>query len=206
MKIIECEQYSDVWYNARCGKPSASQAHRIITPAKWLPSESSGEYAAELLSEWYCGHPFDTIRTAPMERGSELEEEAVAAFEFQTGIKTKPVGFMLTDDEQYGASPDRICEDGSLLEIKCLLPHNHMSILLSKQPEQKRMPQLMMQMLVSGARLNRLFFYNEEMPYVQIDVPWDETKGTKLKETLDSFCADLAAKKLRLEQEYKNAQ
>lgn len=206
MKIITCEQYSPEWYAARLGIPTASALHKIITPAEFKPSKQSGDYMAELLSEWWMGHPVDTLSTAPMQRGSDLEAEAVAAFEFQFGLKTEPVGFMLNDEGTFGASPDRLVEDGSLLEVKCSLPKNHMNALLSQKPEQDRMPQLLGQLYVSGAKLNRLWFYHPELPYVHIPVERDEANEAKiglLQTALEKFWAEMLVKRSDLEREYR---
>jgi hypothetical protein len=201
MKIIDCAQYSEEWYQARLGIPTASRFDSIVTPVKWEASESQDGYIADLLAEWWCGHSFDTVSTAPMQRGSDMEYEAVQAFEFLTGLKTDKVGFMMNDEGTFGASPDRICEDGSLLEIKCLLPGNHMKMLLDKQPERKRFPQIFGQLLVSGAKLNRLFFYHPEIPYLQIEIARDEEKISKLEIELNSFCKRLSEAKEKFKSE-----
>jgi hypothetical protein len=54
-----------------------------------------------------------------MERGARMEEEAVAAFEFDRGIDTEVVGFVTTDDGLAGCSPDRFAGSDEVVEIKC---------------------------------------------------------------------------------------
>ena len=69
MIILEVEQGSTAWIQARLGIPTASQASRIVTPTGRL-SKSRDGYLAQLLAEWALGETVtDFAGTEWMERG-----------------------------------------------------------------------------------------------------------------------------------------
>ena len=75
----------------------------------------------EKMSEKYSSAEKEQFTNKHLERGNELEPQAVSLYELKTGNKVEQVGFV-TDDEISivgGASPDgHVNEDGNL-EIKC---------------------------------------------------------------------------------------
>ena len=137
MIIHEAAQNSVEWLLARAGVPSASQFHRVITPTTLKPSASSGAYMYDLLTECLLGGPLETQSNDFMQRGHELEDEAVLFFEGLTDLDTKQVGFCMTDDGKMGCSPDRLVGSKSGLEVKCPsapvhVMYKHMGILPTK--------------------------------------------------------------------------
>jgi hypothetical protein len=125
----DVEQGSDAWRALHLGIPSASSFDKIITPAKGLLSASHRTYLYQLAAEALTLEPtisFD--KSQWMDRGTELEPEAVEAYELQEDLRTRKVGFITTDDGQCGASPDRFVINGAGdiiggLECKCPAPH-----------------------------------------------------------------------------------
>ena len=59
MIVIDCEQGTDEWRQARAGVATASQFGRLVTPAKLLPSKQLYGYAIELAAERILGRPLD---------------------------------------------------------------------------------------------------------------------------------------------------
>lgn len=93
------------------------------------------------------------LPTDAMERGSILEAQGRREFAFLSGIKVDECGFILHPDlPMCGASPDGLCQDGGVLEVKCPLPQNHLTYLRKKgeMPKQYR-PQVHGQMAITGA-------------------------------------------------------
>lgn len=124
------EQRTPEWYAIRCGIPTASEFHRIITPLG-KPSTQAAGYMNRLLAEWVLGEPLDNdYDNSYMQHGRENEAAAIKAFEFQTDLKTSKVGFVTTDDGLIGCSPDRLVEEIGTLEIKCPAPQTQIGYLL----------------------------------------------------------------------------
>lgn len=118
MKIHNVKQGSDEWARLRIGTPTASCFDKILRPSDGKLSASSGKYMARLIAEWFTGMPLDDRTTAYMERGTELEPDAAAWYAFDSGSTVEEVGFVTTDDERVGCSPDRFVDANGGLEIK----------------------------------------------------------------------------------------
>lgn len=125
MKIIDCPQLSQEWWEARRGVPSASNFGRILTPAKRGYAKGARSYAYELIAElvalnppWLSnqGTPF---RSTAMQNGVDTEPEARGYYTMTTGNEVCQVGFCLTDDGRFGCSPDGLVGDEGGLELKC---------------------------------------------------------------------------------------
>lgn len=130
MKIHNVEQGSAAWLTIRAGIPTCSALDRIITPTG-KRSAQAGRYMGRLVAEYVLGRALDDFSTPHMERGTELEATAVAAWEFSTDIETSRVGFCVRDDGLLGGSPDRL-KPGKRgpLEIKVLGIEQHMAYLM----------------------------------------------------------------------------
>lgn len=128
MKIIDCKQRSAEWFSARLGKPSASMFHAFVTPTgKPALNAARRRYILELVAERLTRLPSDHYATGAMERGDMLEGPARKWYAMATGQKVREVGFVLSDDGRYGASPDGLCEERGL-EIKCPLVPGFMEV------------------------------------------------------------------------------
>ncbi len=123
MPIIHtCEPRSREWFALRAGIPTSSEFHKIMTPKTKKLSDQAGAYRNRLLAEWVLGQPIEEVpyQSQYMERGQELEDQAVAAYELQTDCETSPGNFITTDDGMLGCSPDRLIGDVGDLELKSL--------------------------------------------------------------------------------------
>lgn len=129
VKILNVEQGSPAWVQARLGLPTASQFHRICTPGGKLSAASAG-YMHELLAERLLGMPADLAASGFMERGKTMEREAIMYYQLQRGTDAERAGFVLTDDGRAGCSPDRLVGEKGGLELKCPTPKVHVSYLL----------------------------------------------------------------------------
>ena len=138
----DVKQNSDRWHNLRLGIPTASEFHRIITPKTMKLSSQAEDYRDWLLAEWIYGAPLESPETSFMQRGSELEPEAVRSYEFERDCEVSEAGFFTTDDGMVGASPDRLVGSCGLLEIKCPAPQTHVGYMMSRAVDEKYMTQL----------------------------------------------------------------
>lgn len=129
-RIYDCVQGTTEWLALRAGIPTASNFDRIVTPGG-KPSKSAEKYMLHLLAERLIGEPIeDRGYSHWMDRGSEMEAEAVNFYEFQRDVETVKVGFVTNEAGTVGASPDRFVGDKGLLEIKAPSEAIHMGYLL----------------------------------------------------------------------------
>ena len=155
MKIINCEQRSEEWFEARRGLFTASDFSSLLTPTG-KPSKSIKGLVLTKVSEELSLNLEEGFSSYYMEKGKELEEEAKLAYQAEHFVRVDDVGFVLCDG--YGCSPDGLVGDSGLLEIKCLKGNNHIKALL--ELDKSYLPQVQGQLLVTGRSWCDLFFFN----------------------------------------------
>jgi len=120
VKILNVQQGTQPWIEARLGIPTASNFDKIITPKELKLAAGRHAYRHRLLAEWITLESQDNeFQNVAMERGTELEDRARAWYSLHRGVEVMEVGFCLRDDGKVGCSPDGLTEDGGGLEIKC---------------------------------------------------------------------------------------
>ena len=192
MKHFRVPHGSEEWFLCRRGLPTASCFDRIITPGG-KHSEQSAGYAHLLLAEVILNENLDKFpQSYWMERGALIEADAAALYEFETGFRLAPGGFMTDDDLRWGASPDRLIldADGTIiggLEIKCPAPWTHVENLLKKSIDKKYLPQVQGQIFIGGFQFVDWFSYHPEMPPSLIRTHRDDDYIARLKEALLRF-------------------
>lgn len=192
MKEIQCEQGTQAWIVARLGIPSSSNFDKILTPGGKL-SESAKKYAYYLAAEYLLKRQLDSIDYLEwVARGKELEPDAVKNYEFLQEVKTRPVGFITTDDGRIGSSPDRLitgCNGG--VEIKCPSPQIHMGYMIDGFGKAYKV-QVQGQMYVAELDFVDRYAFHPEMPPVLERTMRDEPFIALLADALNQFCDDLA--------------
>ena len=128
MRIIECEQGTPEWLQARLGIPSASSYAKLVTTTGKASAQATA-YINQLVAERITGEPTFFQVTDPMQRGMDLEPQARTAYEMETGNLVHQVGFLMHDTLQAGASPDGLVGENGGLEIKCPSAHTHVEYL-----------------------------------------------------------------------------
>jgi putative phage-type endonuclease len=147
--IHDVEQRSPEWFALRRGIPTASAFDRLITPTGKASTQIDG-LALEIVAEWLTGST-DSIEATPyMTRGVEMEPEARAWFELESGLSVREVGFVTTDDRKAGCSPDGWHDQG-LVEIKVPKPGTHVEYLIGGGVPSKYVPQVQGQLWVCEA-------------------------------------------------------
>jgi hypothetical protein len=134
MIVVDCVQGSMEWAEARRGIATASRFGDLLTPKRLEFSESGARtYACELLAERFVSPHYwiqDDYASGPMKHGTLREQEARDYFAFQVGMDVEQVGFVMTDDKRFGASPDSFVGGDAGLELKCPLHKTQVSYLL----------------------------------------------------------------------------
>jgi len=194
MSIIHpVQQGSEEWLKLRLGVPSASQAHRIITPGGKRSTQADG-YMYELIAERLLHAPMgrDLSQNQFVQAGIVNEPLAASQFEVLEGVKLELAGWVTTDDGRMGCSPDRIIAGNrrEAVEIKCPQPPNMMRYLLDGPGDDYR-AQVQMQMLVGDFEVVHFYAYHERMPAAHIVVKRDATYQRSLGQYLREFCDKL---------------
>lgn len=191
MKIHTVEQGSGEWLKLRLGIPTASQFHRIVTPAKGDFSKQSRDYAFYLVAEMLLNESLESLSNLEwIARGKELEPRAVQLYEFEQEVETAPVGFITTDDGRFGCTPDRVVALSRpferALEIKCPAPHNHIKYLIDGFGKDY-MPQVQGQLLIGEFETADRYSFHPEMPPHLDRAERDESYIAKLETALREF-------------------
>lgn len=141
MPILDVEQGSSAWYEARRGKLTSSRISRLFGK-----QSTRDRLLEELLRErdagpggWMAGAD---ITSPDIRRGLELEPRAVALFEM-LHLPTRKVGMVTVPNyPDLGASVDRLVLDGEeiqgALEIKCPRAKGHLETWIHGLPAKHR--------------------------------------------------------------------
>lgn len=200
MIVHPAKQGSPEWIAARAGIPTASAFERIMSPKKRQPSSAQGRYMGRLLAERF-GQPPEDFSTPFMARGSAMEAEAVAWYEFTTGRTTEVCGLCLRDDRKAGASPDRLVGEDGLLEIKCVSFENHLLALLGMKDDDHAC-QCQGQMWITGRKWVAQLFYNPALPSIIVTYDRDDDFIADLAENVLAFAERVDEAERRLRSEY----
>lgn len=120
--IINCDQGTSDWFEARMGIPTASMFATVMAKGKeGNASKTRHDYLLRLVGEILTGEPSETYSNGFMERGKVMEEEARHLYAFQTDADPQLVGFIRNGNK--GCSPDSLIGSDGVLELKTKLPH-----------------------------------------------------------------------------------
>lgn len=159
------EQRTEEWFAARCGKVTASKVADVVAKTKTGWGASRENYAAQLVAERLTGKPADSFSNAAMQWGTDQEPFARQAFEAATGLFVTEVGFINHPEIEWaGASPDGVCSDDTLVEIKCPNTATHISYLLEQKIPQKYQLQMAWQLACTGLKVCRFASFDPRMP------------------------------------------
>jgi len=186
---------SKQWMDERCKRMTAS---KFGTICKATERRDKGALAQSLCER-------KSIRTAATQHGLKYEKVAVEKFEATEKLTTRECGLYVCKDYPYlAASPDRVIDDDTLLEVKCPYTNRdkeitHLTVPFLVQSEQgleldqkhDYYYQIQGQMLCSGHKQCKLMvmhlkhFQIIHIPYNQDFV--DNTMLPKLKDFFENF-------------------
>lgn len=192
MIILDVEQGSDKWFEARIGKVSASNFGKIITPGG-KKSTQSKSYMNGLIAEIMMNRKLDTYQSQVMLEAIETESEAREYYEFQTDSEVKQVGLVYMDESKtVSCSPDGLLKSKGL-EIKCPIPSTQIEYLIKGTIPGTYIPQVQGSMLVTGLSRWDFLSYHPELSQLLITVDADYEYQAKLKVYLDDFVKEMKA-------------
>lgn len=197
---IDVEQGSLEWLAMRLGIPTASAFDRVMTAKTRKLAAAADGYACALIAEQILGQPFEGASSGFMQRGKEVESQAVAFYEMQRDITTEPGGFVLRHDRRVGCSPDRFVGNNGLLEIKVPSAANHINYLLSENPfNDDYTVQVQGQLWLTGRQWCDTLSYHELMPAAIVREGRNEEFIRDLERVMDQFLLMMDGFKTRLQ-------
>lgn len=147
MKILDYEQNTDEWFEARKGKITGSKLKDIVV--KRGNGHKVGFY--QLIAD----RVFDSAPSEEddRERGHSLEEEAAERFELETGKTLRRVGLLVSGiNPNIAVSTDRIVDTDPVtehVEIKCLSDARHVEAVLTNAVPSDYYPQVIQNFIVN---------------------------------------------------------
>lgn len=197
MKKFYCSQCSDDWYNLRKGIPTASQFHRIITSKMEYATIASARYIHDLINE-----SKNLYRSPAMQYGIDTESEARKWLELVLDKSISEIGFILSDCERFGCSPDGLIDGEEIgVEIKCPQREAHSKFLDGQPIPHAYYAQIQGSLLITGYEKWYFLSYRHDMPHELRVVHRDEAFIQKLKQFLDYFNEELNRARIELCQE-----
>lgn len=201
MIVLNCEQGSDEWFEARCGVATASKFDAIITTTGKASTQAEA-YMNSLVAEYFTREKVSIKQNEWMQRGVELEVEARAYYELTTGREVSQVGFILKDDQKLiGCSPDGLMLDRGL-EIKCPAPSTHISYLLSGKLPTAYFQQVQGSMWVTGFDKWDFLSYCPNLPPLLLTIEKDAVFHDQLSQAMSDFIEKMQEKKRFLINKY----
>lgn len=187
MKVYDCVQGSTEWANLRFGIPTASNFEKIVTPTGGK-SRSADPYMFTLLAERAMGHAEEQFKSSWMERGNEVEGDAINFYELLHDCAVETVGFITNDEGTVGCSPDALIKPNGTLQIKCPKGNTHMSyILKTGKAYEEYKPQVQGEIWIAEAEWSDVLSYHPELNMALIRVERDERFINLLEKEIMDF-------------------
>lgn len=167
-RVIEAEQKSPEWFAARCGKLTGSCASDVFAKIKTGEAAARRDLRTRLVVERLTGITQDDggFVSKDMQRGTDLEPQAFAAYEAETGTMVTRVGFLLHKELPIGCSPDGVIGDyEGILELKVPRSATHLRYLRNPgvvPPE--HVCQVQHALFVTGARFVDFCSFDPRFP------------------------------------------
>lgn len=159
------EQGTAEWLQERCGKVTASRIADVMARTKSGWGASRATYAAQLITERLTGCVAPSFTNAAMIHGTETEPEARRAYEFFADRDVAQVGFIPHPKIAFaGASPDGLCGDDGMVEIKCPTSATHIDTLLTEVIPDKYVKQMHFQMMCCDRTWCDFASYDPRLP------------------------------------------
>jgi len=168
MIILNIEQQSEAWHEARCGRVTGTRFKNLMSKET---TDSYKDLITDIACEIVTGKQEETYSNALMEHGIETEPIARRQYEYFFDCDVKQVGFMIPDEdhkyhEWIGISPDGVLSDNGMIEIKCPKAKTHMEYIEAEKLPSEYRYQVQGQLFVTG------FAYCDFMSYVENMTPF----------------------------------
>lgn len=202
------EQRTPEWFSIRLGKVTSSRIADVCAKTKSGYSASRANYMAELLCERLTGNPTESFKSPAMQRGIDMEPNAIDRYEGLTGNLITKIGFVPhAGILMAGCSPDGLIDDDGLIELKCPNTATHIETLLGGSIAGNYMLQIQWQMACTSRLWCDFVSYDDRLPdHMAMHVRRVE-RDEKIIEELEAetikFLAELDEKIAKLQSKVK---
>jgi len=184
--IVETEQRSQEWFDARLGRVTGSKAGAVWNKtSKGLRTAEWKKYQDQLLAEMLTGASADDVfQSFEMQRGIDLEPVARRATAKKLGLQIRETGFLAHREVLAGASLDGDINDfQAIVELKCPRTTTHLLYIEEKGLPDQYMGQILHQLWVSGAETIFFASFDDRLPpHLQLFVCERKAKDLPLAE------------------------
>lgn len=189
---VEVEQNTDEWYTEKLGKPSASNADKLMT-LDLKPSKQREAYMNELAAEIVTGQRDPNgYQSGYMGVGQERQEECKQLYELLHDCQVTKAGVCYPDRKKlFLCSPDGLIEESHGLEMKNVAPKTQVKYLLKNELPTEYFPQIQFSLLVTGFKFWDFMSYSPGLKPLIVRVQRDEKYIAALQRELVTFCAEL---------------
>ena len=192
MNSTEIIQGTPEWHQARLGCLTASRANDACAAESTAAYQN---YLWQLVAERETGQAEESYSNADMQRGTDMEPIARAAYEAHTGTFVETTGFYLHPEIQFfGASPDGLVGTEGLLEIKSPRTSTHLRYLSEGKVPTKYKRQMICQLLCTGRKwVDFVSFDDRVRESKRLFIVRFEPKQSEMDEMLEKAQAFLKA-------------
>ena len=193
IQIIECEQNSPEWFEARKGLVTASEFKTIIGIKKDAKDKKTRQtYMRKLAGELITGEPMPAgFQSAAMERGKIMEDEARDYYSLVKSVEPRRVGVVRDGIFMCGASPDSLIDEDGGLEIKTAEPHIQLERLESGELPPEHLFQVHGNIWVAKRKWWDFMSYWPKMPPLIVRVMRDEAICKQIEDAVVEFNKEL---------------
>ena len=190
------EQHTEEWWQARCGRVTASRIADVMAKTKTGYGAGRKNYMAELLTERLTGEPAPGFSNAAMQWGTDTEPKARNAYQFLTMETVVETGFWVHPEIEWsGASPDGLIGKDGLIEIKCPNSATHIETLKAEKVADKYVKQMQWQMACTGRQWCDFMSFDPRLPdHLQAwitRINRDDELIAQIEEEVRAFLAEL---------------
>lgn len=164
--IINAEQRSAEWFQARAGRLTGSVAADMLATIKSGEAAARRDLRMRLVCERLTGQPQEeAFVNAAMQRGIDMEPKAFAAYEALTGIVAVRSGFLSHNTLMAGCSLDgHIGNFEGLFECKCPKSSTHLRYLREAVIPRDYLPQITHNLFITGAQWCDFLSFDDRFP------------------------------------------
>jgi len=190
-KIIELEQNTPEWMDARHGIITGSEFSKVTTGKTLKRSTSHVALVNSKVAERLSGKTEEGYYNQAMQNGHDREDDALDMVNFTYGYNFEKVGFIKSLEMEVGCSLDAIDQENKMiLEIKSPAASTHIGYLRDKKVPPVYHAQVQGNLMVTGYNKAIFVSYHPDLPLLVVEVQRDEAYIAALKTDL-TYCNKL---------------
>lgn len=168
--FYDITQGTDEWNNIRAGKFTAS-----TIPALFMKESTKGyqDLIKRIAYERISGKPVESFKSEWMQRGNEIEAQAIEEYSAVMFVDVVRVGFVEVD-EWCGCSPDGLIGDDGLIQVKCPKWNTFFDYKTIEDIDKDYIIQCQTEMLFTGRKWNDLYVYDPNLESKTFKIMADE--------------------------------